>query len=162
MLPVNEHARALKRERGCNSVHRSVRAAAFTLVAIGLASCAGTMQPAPPPAAMVVQEDPSAITRSALREIVLARKANLKAGTALSDPIVALYEIRDYRPAWTSDTQQDVVAQIRTVLAKASEQGLRANDYRLPPEAHPAPGREAAAYEIAISDSLLRYAHDVH
>src|SRR5256885_15052957 len=103
MLPVNDHALAVKRERDHKSVHRSLGAATFGLAAVLLAGCA-TMMP-PPQTAPVIAQDPSLITQGALREAIAARKAALKPAAAKTDAVVAFYEIRDFRPAWSLEAQ---------------------------------------------------------
>src|SRR5258706_6105827 len=160
MLPVNDQALAVKRERDHNSVHRSLGAATFGLAAVLLAGCA-TMMP-PPQTAPVIAQDPSLLTQGALGEAIEARKAALKPAAAKIDAVIAFYEIRDCRLAWSLEAQQDMAAQVRERLTQASAQGLRSGEYRIPGKSRLAPGREAAEFEIAFSDALLRYAHDVH
>jgi murein L,D-transpeptidase YcbB/YkuD len=181
MLRVKGCALAAKRERSRKRLRAFVCAAGFTIAAITLEGCAdfddffNDDQLAPPPSEFAPRPAPrpqtgrmpfnppvaASPTQLALREIVVARKANLK-GAAGSDAVAAFYEARDFRPAWIGgDAQQAMIVQIRAVIARANEQGLRPDDYRLPRDAQPAPGRASAQYDAAVTDALLRYAHDV-
>jgi murein L,D-transpeptidase YcbB/YkuD len=57
-----------------------------------------------------------------------------------------------------------MAGEVRAVLRKADEQGLRAADYAATAsrwEAAPAGGRDAAEYDVSLTADLLRYAHDV-
>ena len=160
MLPVNDCAPAAKRWRDSNSVHRRLYTAVFTAAAVLLAGCATTMKPME--VVPVAAPDPSFVTQSALRDLIAARKTVLGPVTAKTDAVTAFYEIRDFRPAWTLAAQKDLRAEIRATLAQAGTQGLRPGEYPAPAEGRLNPGREAALFEIQLTDSLLRYAYDVH
>jgi murein L,D-transpeptidase YcbB/YkuD len=160
MLPVNARVPAVKRGRSESSVHGSCAVAAFTVTAILLAGCATTMKPVE--VAPVVAQDPALVTQAALRQAIAARRATLAPAEAKVDAVIAFYQIRDFRPAWTLESQKSLREAVRTTLAGASAQGLRPGEYQLPPESPFSAGREAAQAEIAFSDALLRYAHDVH
>jgi murein L,D-transpeptidase YcbB/YkuD len=67
--------------------------------------------------------------------------------------VVAFYAARDYAPVWT-DT--GTVGQLEDVLAHADDQGLRRKDYAVDGNL---PGPDL---EIALTEALFRYAHDVH
>ena len=73
--------------------------------------------------------------------------------------VLAFYQAREFRPAWTSDDKN--IAEVRTTLGNASRQGLRNGDYTLPANTRPAEGTDAARYEIAVTAVVLRYARDV-
>ena len=76
--------------------------------------------------------------------------------------VLAFYQAREFRPAWTGGKDDEAaIADIRTALGSASEQGLRNADYSLPRDARPAQGADAARYEIAVTSVVLRYARDV-
>jgi murein L,D-transpeptidase YcbB/YkuD len=160
MLPVNGRAPALKRRRSGKSVHGSCAVTAFTITAILLAGCATTMKPVE--VAPVVAQDPALVTQAALRQAIAARRAALTPAQAKIDAVIAFYQIRDFRPAWTLESQEGMREAVRATLAQASSQGLRPGEYQLPAESRFSAGREAAQVEIAFSDALLRYAHDVH
>src|SRR5215831_10180037 len=160
MLTVNDCAPAVKRWRDSNSVHRRLYAAAFTAAAVLLAGCATTMKPME--VAPVSAPDPSFVTQSALRDLIAARKTVLGPVAAKTDAVTAFYEIRDFRPAWTLPAQKEVRGQVRATLALAGAQGLRPAEYQVPAEGRLNPGREAALFEIQLTDALLRYAYDVH
>src|SRR5262249_17474917 len=159
MLPVNDSAPAAKRWRDRDSVHGRLQLAAFTAAAILLAGCATTMKPME--VAPVSAPDPSFVTQSALRDLIAARKTVLGPVAAKTDAVTAFYEIRDFRPAWTLQGQNELRTQIRTTLAQAATQGLRPGEYPVPAEGHLNPGREAALFEIQFTDALLRYAYNV-
>jgi len=98
-----------------------------------------------------------------------AKLAGLEDGNAgdnaLQSQVLAFYQARDYRPAWSgSDRAQRWAKHVRYTLEHAYEQGLRPSDYQiLLPDSDAAQesGDAAAAYDIAMSTALLRYAHDV-
>ena len=128
-------------------------ALSFCLVfaAIGLASCAGTTTMAP---SLAIVEDASASARATL-------KAVLQSAPAPSAQVTAFYGKRDYRPAWTEDSdRQEMAAEVRAVLAHAHEQGLRDEDYLVPGDPA-ARGRDAARFDIALTQAVLRYARDL-
>ena len=156
MHPLNDDARSTERQRGRVRAKSFVRAFALTIAAVTTASCAGNrMMPVEPQLTPLVQQDPSTLTQAALRNFLMTKK---KPGESLQpDRLHAFYELRDYRPAWTLST----AAEVRAVLARAHEQGLRDEDYRLPPATRLAPGAPSAAYDIAVTGALLRYAADV-
>ena len=84
---------------------------------------------------------------------------------ALQAQVLAFYQARDYRPAWTGgDRAQQMAKRVRYTLQHAYEQGLRPSDYQtLLPDSDAAQesGDPTAAYDIAMSTALLRYSHDV-
>src|SRR6185503_1933323 len=156
VLPLNDGVRSTKRERGCIVL---IRALALTVGALTMASCASTKPLPPAPFNSVVKQDPSALTRTALRNFLQAKPG---AGAAQPARLRTFYEERDYRPVWTGDLMGErAAAEVRSALARAHEQGLRDEEYKLPPAARLAPGAQAAAYDIAITGPLLRYASDV-
>jgi murein L,D-transpeptidase YcbB/YkuD len=78
---------------------------------------------------------------------------------------LALYDSRNFEPVWSGDSDADGRAQIaRFTLEHAADQGLRPSDYtsgfaawKDPPKA----GSDAAKYDVALTEALLRYASDV-
>ena len=133
---------------------RSFPAIAILACALSLSACVTTgtgrlsdAQSGPIAAA------PTPAPRSAIEDI-LAKQA---AAGAKSDPVAAFYQSRDYAPAWTGGKQEEEGAQAaRAVLARAAEQGLRAEDYDSGNDCG-----DAATCDIALSEAVLGYAHDV-
>jgi murein L,D-transpeptidase YcbB/YkuD len=99
--------------------------------------------------------------RAALHDVVLAKDTSLRSvGQA-----VEFYQDRDYRPVWTGDGEgAEEAGDVRNTLAHADRQGLRAEDYisaTLQTDKPPKQGKRAAEYDFALTEALLRYAHDV-
>lgn len=121
------------------------------------AACSTTEQAeiglAAPPAAAAADSR----TQAALRQLlsVPSRKAEAD--------IVRFYAARDFAPAWSgSDEARDEAVSAIGVLQHAEQQGLRPADYPVKAvHGEPAPGRAAALYDLSLTQSLLRYAHDV-
>jgi len=156
---LKDDARTLGRERGRIRATVAIRTLALTVGALTLASCAGRVM-VPPPPSPVVEQDPSALTQPALRNFLKEKKPGSE--TAPPDRLHAFYEMRNYRAAWSGTAASESAArEVRAMLARAHEQGLRDEDYKLPPAARLAPGMPAAAYDIALTGALLRYASDV-
>ena len=134
----------------------ALRAASLAFAALITASCAGTMKA--PPAGIAADRTPSSITRAALRNILMSRMPDLAASR--QDIVLAFYKSRDFQPAWTESAK--AVEEAKAVLSRAHEHGLRDDDYKLSQApAQAAPGREAAEYDLALSDAVLRYSRDV-
>jgi murein L,D-transpeptidase YcbB/YkuD len=80
-------------------------------------------------------------------------------------PLYRFYAARDFRPAWTGSQRAEHDASVAmSVLAHAGSQGLDDADYAMAASrwnAPPAPGDEAAAYDIFLSADVLHYAADV-
>lgn len=118
--------------------------------AAGLATHAKTKHSAPANAATG--------TRGALR-------ARFRPGTA-STPLAIFYAQQNFEPVWSgSDRAQSRAAAVRSTLEQADAQGLLSKDYTstLAPwrKTLPKPGRDAAAYDVALTTAVLRYASDV-
>jgi len=95
-------------------------------------------------------------TRAALQDALTGR----------ADPrLLAFYDSRDFAPVWSgSDDAQTMATQLRETLAQASAQGLRSADYTAGIDrwAHGTQdAKDAAAYDLAMTTALLRYARDV-
>ncbi len=84
---------------------------------------------------------------------------------ALHDSVHAFYAARNFRPAWTgNDDALARAALVKSTLEHAADQGLRPADYLQylsQWKAQPKPGRDAAAYDIAMTTALFHYAKDV-
>ncbi len=86
-----------------------------------------------------------------------------KQGVAAGDEVQRFYKSRNFLAAWSGNAENDEMGrEIRAVLARAHEQGLRDENYKSSQEDLPLPaGAKAAEYEVALTDALLRYSHDV-
>ena len=106
-------------------------------------------------------------TRTALREMLLADGPDSSAGAyprSVRQLLLSFYEQRTFEPAWTGGTaERDRANEVLEVLAHAEDQGLRSQDYASPVKWGGAPiaGKEAAEYELALTEAALRYARDV-
>lgn len=71
------------------------------------------------------------------------------------------YELRRFRPAWTTAT----AAEAAEAMAAADAEGLLATDYRVAAAPPPAKGRARSAamavWDVAFTGAFLRYARDV-
>ena len=136
-----------------------LRASVLAVAALGAASCAG-MNADKTPNPGIVAQDPSTLTQSALRNALLSGSAS--GMPSHWDQVVKFYQARNFLPAWQGSADaQEAAGEIRAVLARAHEQGLRDEDYKLSQGSGRAPGAEAAEYDLAVSDAMLRYARDV-
>ena len=160
MLSLTSAMRATKREQG-----RMFRATALFIAAVSLTACVGSSAVHTP---VVVALDPSPTTQSALRNILLSRKpGSPSASPSQANQVLAFYQARDFQPAWSGDAQaEDMAGEVRAVLARAGEQGLRDEDYKLSQD-DSGPTRvleaaEAAAYDLALTDAVLRYSRDAN
>lgn len=140
------------------------RALALSVAAISLAACVGSGAVQAP---AVVALEPSPTTQSVLRNILLSGKpASASASSLQTNQVLAFYQARNFQPAWSGDAQaEDMAGEVRAVLARAHEQGLSDDDYKLLRNGSgPTPGSEAteaAQYDLALTDAVLRYARDV-
>lgn len=146
MLPMIS---VLRRKVLCGAAQRF---AAVLLVSLSIVACATTNVPAPP------NND----SRAALVEILSpANGASIAGAPSRLEQVRKFYEARGFQPAWTGGpAEEDMGREINAVLAHAHEQGLRDDEYQIRRAAR-APGVQAAQYEVALTDALLRYAHDV-
>src|SRR5215471_1717653 len=155
VLSLKDSAHAAKRERGYLRARMLLRAATITFSGLLLASCAGTMPAQTPPLNFHIPQDPTSLTSSALKQMLSGKSAVLP-------QLVGFYEMRGFQPVWTSSLEGlEMEAEIRGVLSRADEQGLRVEDYLPPTFGKPASGEKAAQYDIAITAALFRYARDV-
>ena len=103
-------------------------------------------------------------TRAALRAFLELKPAVPSGPLRVS--LEAFYAQRNFRPVWTGGEAATAQATtVRTALADAGIQGLDAKSYTAVlarwQAAPPEPGRNAAAFDIALTSSLFRYASDV-
>jgi L,D-transpeptidase YcbB len=138
------------------------RATVLFIAAVSVAACVGGGAVHTP----IVTLEPSSTTQSALRNILLSRKSESASGsTSQANQVLAFYQSRNFQPAWTEDAQDvEMAGQARDVLARAHEQGLNDDEYKLSRDALGTPDSEpakAAAYDLALTDAVLRYSRDV-
>ncbi len=140
-----------------------IRAAALFIAAVSIAACASSTAVHTP----IVVLDSLPTAQSALRDILLSRKSGSASGSNLqANQVLGFYQSRNFAPAWSGDAQAgDMTGEVRAVLVRAHEQGLSDDDYKLPrDDSGPTPGAdvaEAARYDLALTDAVLRYARDV-
>src|SRR6185312_12788482 len=98
---------------------------------------------------------------NALHDVVLAKDPSVPSVAQLA----SLYQDRDFRPIWSGDGEgARMASEVRATLAHADRQGLRADDYMSPvlkTDKPPTQAKRAAEYDVALTEGLLRYAHDV-
>lgn len=123
--------------------------------ALLISACAGTMTTTAPPARIVVEQPPPVTTSSVLRKVLAARKADF------AEQLQAFYAARDFQPAWTGDeSRKKDAADLYAILAHAHEEGLRDEEY-LVGAPNSTKTEDIAAYDIALSESALRFARDM-
>src|SRR5262249_51492456 len=72
------------------------------------------------------------------------------------------YEARRYQPVWSGRVLEEQMArEALAILSRAHLQGLNDDDYRVPRIARPARGAEAARFDVALTEAVLRYSRDV-
>jgi len=148
----------------CSAWVRVFVYAAMVLVAAGTGSAMAVDNDAVGPGEVPTD------TRAALEHLLssaasqtAAKPSNKRESVRIQ--LLALYDARDFAPIWSGDSNADDRAQIaRFTLEHASEQGLNSSDYLTPLAAWkepPAGGADAAKYDIALTEAILRYAADV-
>ena len=142
----------------------------MSVAALGAAGCATTSDLVPhvdfsdlrewvPERPAIVDRVVSASTQSVLRTTLTARNNATSPGLA---DLVAFYRARNFQPAWTGGLSEQAMARdARSQLARAHEQGLNDEEYAAPSGGAVPSGDRAAAYDIAFTDAVLRYARDV-
>src|SRR6185503_8160776 len=151
-ISMNHSLRAVQAERFGLATGKLLRVLAIAIVGIAAASCAGTTPE--PILALPVKQAPAPSTQASLRSMLMSQA---------QPDVLAFYQQRDFKPAWTGGTDDaKTIADLRTIVGKANEQGLRNADYVLPAYTNPGLGAEAARYEIALTTTVMRYARDVH
>lgn len=79
-----------------------------------------------------------------------------------SREMLAFYHAREFKLAWSGGPLEEQSGrQTRVILARAHEHGLRDEDYQSPEYTRPLSTHEAARYDLALTEAVLRYAHDV-
>lgn len=149
--------------------HREISDVRSTLLALLLLSgifampCRARERPAVEPTAEFQPDAQTESTQSALRDALTIRGSDQEATAPAS--VLAYYASRDFTPAWTgSDDAESAASRVLAALARADEQGLHRADYGRTAshwDAPPAPGPEAAEFELSLTADLLRYASDV-
>src|SRR4051812_1338377 len=106
-------------------------------------------------------------TSNAIRRLVEARASRPDAtGTILIKTRVAeFYRARDFSPAWSGGERAEARGEaVMGVLQRVDEQGLHSSSYTAALKrwtGAPAGGKAAAAYDVALTTALFRYALDV-
>jgi L,D-transpeptidase YcbB len=103
-------------------------------------------------------------TRATLASVFRNNPGAVRPGPArLSQALQDFYAARNYYPAWTGyPGAERLAATVRGALRDANLQGLSKTDYAIPAQtARQDAGEDAAAYDLAISQALLRYAFDI-
>jgi murein L,D-transpeptidase YcbB/YkuD len=96
-------------------------------------------------------------------------RALLKSGgvaAPLEGQLLNFYAPRNFRPAWSgNDDAVAEAASVKATIAKADLQGLHAKDYTAAlarwKSGRPRSGKDAAAYDVALTTALFHYASDV-
>lgn len=125
---------------------------AVLVCALGLPACVTTgTSHLPGTQSGVAANEPAPAARTAIRDVLLKDAAP----GANTDPVTVFYQAREFSPAWTGDGQESAQA-ARVLLARAGEQGLRAEDYDVESDCG-----DGVKCDIALTAAVLRYAHDV-
>jgi murein L,D-transpeptidase YcbB/YkuD len=137
------------------------RTSAALVAALGVAACAGNSVNRQPSVQVMLEPEQSP-TQLALRNM-LSKQGGEAGAPYRSEAVVRFYKSRNFQPAWSQTTDNETQGrEIRAVLARAHEHGLRDEDYAPPKnDSRLEPGAKAAAYEMTLTDAVLRYAHDV-
>lgn len=105
--------------------------------------------------------DGSSVTQGAIAAEISFRELG---ETATEACVREFYEARGFRPAWSGD--DEAMARLRaarSALEHADTQGLRPSKYTSGLErwrALPQPGQEAAEFDLAMTEAVIRYAMD--
>jgi murein L,D-transpeptidase YcbB/YkuD len=111
--------------------------------------------------------DGTSDTQTMLREMLLADGPDSSAGAyprSVRQQLLSFYEKRTFRPAWTGGAaERERATAVLNALERAEDQGLRAQDYASPAQWGDVPttSKEAAEYDVALTEAVLRYARDV-
>ena len=114
-----------------------------------------------------VTQNSLSLTQESLRSALRSRRSNTDSNLR-SGPgsVEAFYASRDYYPVWSGTSEANrAAAAARSILADADRQGLDSSAYMssaLERDETPSAGRGAALYDIALTEAVLRYAHDLH
>src|SRR5690242_8236742 len=116
-------------------------------------------------ATAVSLQDSAAPTQSALKSLFTSGQSERPA--LLNDPklLEVFYANRDFLPAWSGSTEATNAAiRARASLSDAGRLGLDSAQYfsgNAPPDGGITPGRDAAIYDVLMTDGLLGYANDL-
>jgi murein L,D-transpeptidase YcbB/YkuD len=106
-------------------------------------------------------------TSNAIRRLVEAPASQPDAAGTMSIParVAEFYRGRDFSAAWSGGDRAEARAEaVMAVLQRAAEQGLHSTSYTAALKrwtGAPAAGKEAAAYDVALTTALFQYALDV-
>jgi L,D-transpeptidase YcbB len=154
---VEMHHRTL-RDIGVARANASVVLHGAIMVTLLIAAGCATVPSKPAGMSIPLIQQADLSTQTILRRLIQSPEMAGKAPDSLQN----FYAQRDFKPAWTGDTDSEAnAAALRTVIAHAREQGLREADYKLPPAATPKAGDQAAAYDMAMTGAALRMAEDL-
>jgi murein L,D-transpeptidase YcbB/YkuD len=113
-------------------------------------------------------EDGRWATQSALRDMLQSPGPDSSVGAfppSVRNQLRTFYDSRGFRPVWNGGSPElERAEEALGVLAHAEDHGLNREDYSSPAEHKrkgPRSGREAAEYEIALTEAMLRYVRDV-
>jgi murein L,D-transpeptidase YcbB/YkuD len=106
-------------------------------------------------------------TSHAIRDLTEAHASQSDAAgiMSLQARVAEFYHARDFSPAWSGGERAQARGEaVMGVLQRADEQGLRSSSYIAALKrwtGAPAAGKAAAAYDVALTTALFRYALDV-
>lgn len=118
------------------------------------------------PEATSSTSDAAANTQASLQSLFSGTDADAVPGQdAQESQLQSFYENRSYQPAWSgSVTASRRAAEVREVLDRADQQGLRSRDYVSALkhwDGKLTAGADAALFDVALTRALFRYAQDV-
>ena len=148
------------------SLRNTVRMSAFTIAALTILMAAGHEKAKAQQAnADIAYQTPMSLTQSALKDFLLSRGSESSTRSGATNALEAFYAKRDFRPVWIGSTEaMEAGTQVRNVLIRADRQGLDPAAYTssaLQAADSPASGKDAAYYDVSLTEALLRYARDV-
>ena len=146
---------------------RSACAFAALIAALGAASAEGAPSWAPRRDLGIAQERASG-AQAALRDVLQSRAYGSSTSTvsdSVRQALLSFYASRQFRPVWSGGVlEQERAEEALAVLARAEDQGLRSEDYLsrgIESSRGSRSGREAAEFDLSLTDAVLRYARDV-
>jgi murein L,D-transpeptidase YcbB/YkuD len=80
-------------------------------------------------------------------------------GDVAAHSVRGFYERRSFRPIWIADPAQ--AERVKQALRSAAEHGMNPSDYAVTAPRPQAGSAEQAAYELQLTDGLLRFASDL-
>jgi murein L,D-transpeptidase YcbB/YkuD len=150
-------------------ISRLLRSGVLLTAAFGVTGCADLDQAFYSDRDLYLSPMPSARSVPVITNTVNVRPANTQTPlqTLLwsgnqSREMLVFYHARDFKPAWSGGLLEEQAGRhARAILARAHEHGLRDEDYKSPEYTRPLSMHEAARYDLALTEAVLRYAHDV-